>query len=679
MERKYINAKFKHFLHGADYNPEQWIDTKEIWDMDMQLLNDANCNELTVGIFSWAELEPEEGKFDFSFLDEIIDKIDKNGGKVVLATPSAARPRWMAEKYPEVNKVEEDLVRNHYKERHNFCPNSPIYREKVTIINTLLAERYGKHPAVVAWHLSNEYSGTPCYCPICQQKFRDYLRKKFDNDIEKLNHEYWSGFWSHRYTSFDQIEAPHKYADKILDGLMLDWQRFCSDSIIDFIHHESEPLKRICPDIPRTTNLMPGHKPLNHYKLKDAIDVISWDSYPNWESGDNISVACDTSFWHKHFRSLKLRPFMLMESCPGLVNWKDINKLKRPGMDKLASISAIAQGSDTVQYFQWRKGRGGVEKFHGAVVDHVGTNNTRIFGEVKRTGELLKIIDEVAGSNVISRVAIVYDWENRWALDNASGFCRPNKKYTKTCLEYHRVLWQNSISADIIGKDYDFSKYDLIILPMMYICEDYFASKLEDYVKNGGTLFATYMLGMVNENDLCHLGGFPAGNLKEVFGIWNEEIDTLYATDRVELEYNGKTYKAKDYMENIHSNSCDVLATFKSDFLTDCPAFTVKNYGKGKAYYQAFRDEGDFKEEVLSKILSDLNIVGAIPNKDLVLGVTAHKRVADGVEYLFVENYTGTIVYNVDLGDDYVDFETGATVNKVDLGVNAIKVFKKGV
>ncbi|MCQ2399305.1 MAG: beta-galactosidase, partial [Clostridia bacterium] len=224
--KKYINEEFPHFLHGADYNPEQWIGYDGIYDEDMRLFKLANCNELTVGIFSWAFLEKKEGEFDFAFLDETIDRIYKNGGRVILATPSGARPRWMAERYPEVLRVNESGERNHYTRRHNHCYSSPVYREKTRQIDELLAQRYGKHPAVYAWHISNEFGGK-CYCESCQKAFREYLKKKFKT-IENLNGQYWTGFWSHTYSSFDEIEAPSQVSDRILHGLTVDWNRFCT-------------------------------------------------------------------------------------------------------------------------------------------------------------------------------------------------------------------------------------------------------------------------------------------------------------------------------------------------------------------------------------------------------------------------------------------------------------------
>ena len=674
--KKYINDKFPHFLHGGDYNPEQWIRTKEIWDEDMRLMNLANCNEMTVGIFSWATIEPEEGVFDFSFLDEIIDKIYAAGGRVILATPSGARPRWLAEKYPEVLRVTEKGEKKKYGGRHNHCYTSPIYRDKVRIINTKLAERYGKHPAVLAWHVSNEYGGY-CYCPLCENAFKKFVAERYHNDIDELNEQWWSTFWSHNYRSFDDVEFPTPLGEQSIHGLNIDFKRFVSHQTADFMKNEVEAIKAVCPELPVTTNMMGLYDKVNYWELGEQMDIASWDSYPKWHSPEHDSQLINAAYCHDFYRSLKNRPYLLMESAPGLVNWQEYNKLKRPGVDRVNGLMAIAHGSDSVQYFQWRKGRGSSEKFHGAVVDHLGTENTRVFNEVKKTGATLKAIDEICGTMVKSRVAVVYDWENRWALQDAQGFCRYEKKYTDTNRGYYKKLWNRGISVDITNLHRDLSGYDLVIAPMQYMVDEKAIKNIEEFVRNGGTFYTTYMFGMVNENDLCYLGGFPAKNLKEVFGIWNEEIDTLYPCDKVAVKAkDGKEYTAVDYCELIHARGAKVLAEYASEFYAGRPALTVNEYGKGKAYYQAFRDNGEVWEDVLDVLVKELGIEEAIPTP-LPRMVTAHVREDGDDKYLFVENYSGNEVKELPLGGEYRNMETLEVCSKVDLDGFDVKILKK--
>lgn len=676
--KRYINDRFPHFIHGGDYNPEQWLDTKEIWDEDMRLMNLANCNEMTVGIFSWAKLEPEEGKYDFSFLDEIIDKIYAAGGRVILATPSGARPRWLAEKYPEVLRMNEDGIRNHYGNRHNHCYTSPAYREKVRQINTKLAERYGKHPAVLAWHLSNEYGGK-CYCPLCENAFRAYVKEKYHGDLHQLNAAWWTAFWSHDYTSFEQVEFPRKYGDQEIEnqGLTLEFRRFCSHQTVDFIRAEAEAVKAVAPDLPVTTNLMPTFSSFNHRDLRGILDVASWDIYPKWHSPEHAQIAYQTAFWHEYFRTLLHRPYLMMESVPGAVSWHQYNKLKRPGMDRLHSLQAVAMGSDSVQYFQWRKGRGGCEKFHGAVVDHVGTENTRIFRTVTATGATLKAIDEVCGTEVKARVAIIVDWATDAALKNALFFIQEDKGYLKTCQNYYQPLWKRGINADIVSPTEDLSGYDLVIAPMLYITDEATIANLTSYVQNGGTLYATYLLGMVNEFDLCYLGGFPANGLKDVFGIWNEELDTLYPEERVKIRLgDADCHEGKDACELIHAQGAEVLATYESEFYAGMPALTVHSYGKGKAYYQAFRDTGDFWETVCGNILADLGIESTLPGS-VPESVTAHIRTDGTSDYLFVQNYADVPAENIPLRGMWRNMESGEVTDRVSLSAFDVKIFKK--
>lgn len=293
----------------------------------------AGCNAMSIGIFSWTALEPEEGRFDFSWMDAIMDKLAANRAFAVLATPSGAKPAWMAAKYPEVLRVTPDRRRCLWGGRHNHCFTSPVYREKVTIINTRPAERYKDHPALLLWHVSNEYGGE-CHCPLCQEAFRGWLKRRYRNDLDALNLAWWSGFWSHTYTAWEQVESPCPHGERnVMHGHTVDWMRFVTDQTIDFYRHEIGPLKRLAPAIPCTTNLMGFYPGLDYWKLAQELDVVCWDSYPAYHDrpGD-WKQAVAVSFIHNMNRSFKHKPWMQMECSPSVQNWKPVNKLKRPGL-----------------------------------------------------------------------------------------------------------------------------------------------------------------------------------------------------------------------------------------------------------------------------------------------------------------------------------------------------------
>lgn len=671
----YPCPSFQHLIHGADYNPEQWIFDKSVWDEDMKLMKLAGTNEMTVGIFSWAKLEPQEGVYDFSFLDEIIDKISKNGGKVILATPSGARPHWLSDKYPEVLRVTRNGQREKFRARHNHCFTSPVYRDKVQKINRLLAERYGNNPTVIAWHISNEYNGE-CHCPLCRKAFQDYLKEKYHNDIDELNMAYWTSFWSHTFTSFDQIDPPGPLTEDGTHGLNLDWHRFVTHQTKDFMKHEIEPLKELTPHLPVTTNMMFEFYDLNYHEFSDIIDFACWDSYPEWHNGDDDSIANKTSFWHDFYRTLKQKPYLLMESTPSLVNWKPFNKPKRPGMDVLSSLQAIAHGSDSVQYFQWRKGRGSSEKFHGAVVGHDGTENTRVFRSVQTTSNVLKSIDEVAGTLTHSQAAIIFDWENMWALNDAQAYANSTKNYYETCYSYHYLLWERGINCDIISPHADLSSYQLVIAPMLYMTDEKTIDHLTAYVHHGGTLYATYMLSTVEEHDLCHLGGLPAQSLKEVFGITAEEVDTLYPDEIVHASMNEKSHELCDYCEIIHPSTAEVLSTYSDGYYTGSAAVTINKYHKGYAIYQAARDTGSLKEEIMEFIMKHTHLTPCIQGP-LPHGVTAHSRTDGTHTYVFVENYSGTQTHTIHLHDTMENMLNKEMTDTCTLEPYSFHIFKK--
>ena len=648
---------FDHIIHGGDYNPDQWIDTPEIWDEDMRLMNLAHVNSATVGIFAWGMLEPEEGIYNFEWMDKLLDMLHENGKDVILATPSGARPNWLAQKYPEVLRVEESGIRNEYGVRHNHCLTSPIYREKVRNINRLLAERYKDHPAVKMWHISNEYCGE-CHCELCQEAFREWLKKEYHNSLDELNFKWWNGFWSHQVTDWSQINSPKFRGENHVSAMKLAWKRFVSESHISFFENEIAPLKEITPNIPITTNFMKMYDGINYQDFAKKLDLVSWDNYPAWDKSNNENEALDTAFVHDAFRTMGGgKPFFMMESTPSLVNWHDVNKLPRPNRQALSAIQAVAHGADSVQYFQWRKSRGGHEKFHGAVVDHCGHENTRVFKEVSNLGQNLEKLSNVVGERCNSKVAIICDWENGWAVKSFCGYNNLQRDYYHECTKWYAPFWKKGISVDIIAMDDDYSKYDLVIAPFLYMLKEGTISRIESYVKNGGNFVATYLSGIVDKDDLCFLGGFPGNELKDVFGIWVEETDSLPEGMKNVVEYKGKEYDAINFCDILHSKGADVLATYKADFYSETPAVTENNYGKGKAYYTAFANKGDFFEDFSNALINERNIA---PDTDIKAeeGISIRKR----GNTIFITNFADT-EKEIFLDKEYKDIINGKNIS----------------
>ncbi len=624
-----------YIVHGGDYNPDQWIKTPEIWDEDMRLMKEAGINSATVGIFAWSLIEPEEGVYDFSFLDTILDKMHENGIRAVLATPSGARPPWLAQKYPEVLRVEETGTRNEFGVRHNHCLTSPVYREKVRNINRLLAERYKDHPALMMWHISNEYSGE-CHCDLCQKAFREWLKKEYNNDLEELNFRWWNGFWSHRVTEWEQISSPKFRGENHVSALKLCWNRFVSDSHISFFENEIEPLRALTPDIPITTNFMGFYNGIDYQKLAKKLDIVSYDSYPPFDIEDPSEIAREWTFVYDTYRSMgRGRPFFLMESSPSLVNWRDINRLHPPGRHSQKSLLAVAYGADSVQYFQWRKSRGGHEKFHGAVIDHIGTNETRVFREVARLGEELKKLGGVTGGMCDSKVAVICDWENSRAVTHFHGYNNLRRDYFEECEKWHRPFAVRGIPCDTISQDDDFSGYNLVIAPFLYMLKDGTAEKIEKYTENGGNFVATYLFGVADKDDMAFYGGLPTGNLRKVFGIWAEESSGIPEGKEGTAQFCGKTYKTQHVLDVIHSEGAEILGTYTSDFFSGEPAVTKNKWGKGSAYYTAFRNDEDFTDDFCGELVKTLDLE---PDTEIKTSkdVLIRKRGA----YIFLFNFT---------------------------------------
>ena len=629
--------RYGHYLHGGDYNPEQWLDRPDILKKDIEYFKKAHINTVSMGMFSWAVLEPEEGKYNFDWLEAVINNLYKEGIYTILSTPSGARPKWMADKYEEVLRMDPDRTRRFFGGRHNHCYTSPVYREKVYNINKKLSERFGKHPAVLLWHISNEYGGE-CHCPLCREKFREWLKEKYGT-IENLNSSWCTTFWSHTYNSFDQIESPSPKGENALHALTLDWKRFVTDRTVDFMKHEISAIRAGGSELPATANLMYDYNGLDYKKFKDVMDIASWDNYPSWHKKDNYTTALDGAMQHDLMRSIKKAPFLLMESCPSATNWKPINKLKKPGIHLAASLQAVAHGSDSVLYFQLRQSQGASEKFHGAVIDHYGVDDTRIFREVTEVGEALEQIRETAGSVTKSPVAVLYDRENDWALKDAHGPRNEDMHYQENVLKQYRALRRKGYNTDIINMEHELSRYRLVTAPMAYMFYHGYAEKLRAFAKNGGTLVISYWSGLVDETDKCYLEGTPHG-LMEAAGIRTEEIDALYDwEENVGIPETGnhlritESYTCKNLCELAKVSDAEVLLRYGRDFYQGYPVLTHKKYGKGHVYYVAADMEAAFYEDFLGRAAEEAGV--KMPLTFIPEGISVTTRENKDTEYLF--------------------------------------------
>ena len=670
---------FPHMLHGGDYNPDQWMHIDGIWDEDMRLMKLSKCNAMSVGIFSWATYEPEEGKYEFEWMDRVMDMLEANGGKAVLATPSGAKPAWLALKYPEVRRVNAHGVRDKHGGRHNHCYTSPVYREKTVALNTMLAERYKDHPALILWHVSNEYGGQ-CFCDLCFAKFRSWLKERYGS-LDALNQAWWSTFWSHRISDWEHIT----HVDGSIHGMVIDWKRFVTQRHIDFFLAESKPLRDITPHVPVTINMMGTYPLIDYFKFAPHVDVVSWDSYPAWHSeARDADVAAHIAFLHDLNRGLKKgKPFLLMESTPSSQNWKEICRAKRPGMHLLSSLQAVAHGSDSVQYFQWRKSRGSCEKFHGAVVDHCAHENNRVFRDVTDVGEALAKLDAVVGTSVEPEVAVLYDWENRWAIDEARGPHNKNKEYIPTITNHYREFWKRGVPVDIVDEDCDFTKYKVLVAPMLYMVRAGVGERIASFVERGGVLVTTYLAGQVDDSDLCYLGGFPGGALRTVMGIWAEETDVFYpsqtqsvvASDN-DLGLSG-AYAVRHYADIVHLEGATALTTYGEDFYAGSPAVTVNAHGNGRAYYIASRNDARFLDDFYAGLIASCGVAPALAASPPD-GVSVTTRRDDRNTFVFVLNFNDSAV-TVELGaSTYADLLEGdAVTGAVELPAFGVKVLRK--
>lgn len=500
---------------------------------------------------------------------------------------------------------------------------------------TKLLERYHTHESITHWHVSNEYGGY-CYCENCGRAFRQWLKKKYET-VQALNQAWNSSFWGHTYHSWEEIQPPTRRSDifssgkPVLGGAALDYRRFQSDSLLANYVMEKEVIRSYDTTRQITTNFMGSQKDLDYFKWAEELDIISWDNYPSLDT-----EASFTAFQHDLMRGLKGKPFMLMEQTPSQQNWQMYNALKQLGEMRMLSYQAIAHGANTIQFFQLKQSRNGAEKFHGAILSHSMSTKTRVFQEVSQLGsELADLPKSILESNSKAKVAIIFDWESYWGIENCIG-PTTNLDYVASIQRYYHELYIRGISVDFISTNADFYPYKIVFAPSLYISTESLSTRLEEYVRQGGKFVTTTMSGLADENDTIHLGGYP-GLWRELLGIHIDEIDSLPMNKTITLKSGQKIIgEATSLCDLIQTTTANILASYEDAiFYQGLAALTVNDYGKGKAFYEGTSLNEKGLSFFMDAVLDDFEVNAVYKSVEMTV------RQTENEEFLFIINTSG--------------------------------------
>lgn len=630
---------------GADYNPEQW--PREVWEEDIRLMREAGVNIVSLAIFSWARIQPSREEWDFAWLDEVMDLLHGGGIGVDLATATASPPPWLTAAHPEILPVTASGETVWPGARQHWRPTSPVFREHALRLVRRMAERYAGHPALVAWHVSNELGchNIYDYSDDAARAFRDWLRTRYTT-LESLNHAWGTAFWAQRYSAWEQILPPRLAASHPNPTQQLDFKRFSSDALKEYLRAERDTLRAITPAVPVTTNfmVMGGTKGMDYADWAGEVDFVSNDHYvvPGPQSRDELSFSANLVSG-----IAQGRPWFLMEHSTSAVNWQPVNLAKAPGDLARDSLLHVAHGADAVCFFQWRQSAAGAEKYHSAMLPHAGADS-ELFRAVTDLGRKLRALAPVADSvREPAPVGILFDWDSWWASEQDS---HPTSRldYHQEALDWYSALLGLGVRADVVTAHSDLSGYQLLVAPVLHVVPAALAKELTRYAENGGHLVTTYFSGVVDENDHVWLGGYP-GALRELLGIRIEEFGPLADGDTVDVD--GATGSLWTDRITVTGPDVEILAHYRSGAQAGHPAITRRTAGRGSASYVSTRLGAGGLTGLLPQLLAPAGVAGELP-QEVAGKVELAVRRGAGRRYLFLVNRTDETVPVAGLAGD---------------------------
>jgi len=625
------------FYFGVDYYPEHW--PEERWPIDAQLMSEAGFNVVRLAEFAWSKMEPSEGQYDFDWLDRAIAILQSHGISVVLGTPTASPPPWLAHKNPDILRVQEDGLRVGYGARRKNCPNHPIYREYSRNITTAMADHFVNNKAVIGWQTDNEF-GDRCYCDICQKEFQTWLHYRYVT-LDELNMRWGTVFWSHTYSDWEQISLPLSTLGAPPNpSLALDFRRFMSDTYVTFQQEQIEILRSKCPDHFITHNLMGfGYNGLDYFDLTKPLDFVSWDNYPIGFWHEEEYTPSSAALGHSAMRGLKNKNFWVMEQQAGPSGWQTLSFTPRPGVLRLWAYQSIAHGADGVVFFRWHTARFGAEQYWHGLLEHDGRAGRR-YNEIKQMGaELKRIGTQISGAETKSRVAILQSYDSRFAFQIQGN--SPEFGYEKHLAQIYTAFWKRNISVDVISPTAALSKYDLVIAPTLHVLTDNVAANLGDYVRAGGTLVVTPRTGVKDVANVVVNQPLP-GLLADVCGVIVDEYDAItsglpqaIAFDVDELA--GRTLPVQTWCDILAPQGAEVIARYTQDYYAGKPAVTRNQFGQGQAIYLGALGTDVFYESVFGWLLRQKSIQSSI---EAPAGVEISERRQGDQSIYFVLNFT---------------------------------------